>query len=338
MKVSVVVPVYNVEQYLQQCVDSLLKQTYKDIEIILVDDGSKDNSPAMCDDYSQKYPDMIKTIHKANGGLGLARNTGMEYAKGEFVIFIDSDDYADEDLIERLVKSADKYNAQVVIGGFKRVDSSGKILFKEEYQEQVYTGEDVINKLFMRMLGSSPERSDAVRMSVWNALYSMKIIEECHARFPSERKLISEDIIFDSEFYPHVQRGVIISSTAYNYRVNEQSLTGKYRPDRFEKVMVLYEELEKRLKALSMPEIAFFCVFRQLFVNIRGCIRQESINCSGYSKKQARENIKSICSDPDLLAIIDYYPVKKLGFKQRMFLNLIKRKQSALLYLMLCRK
>ena len=176
MKVSVVVPVYNVEQYLQQCVDSLLKQTYKDIEIILVDDGSKDNSPAMCDDYSQKYPDMIKTIHKANGGLGLARNTGMEYAKGEFVTFIDSDDYADEDLIERLVKSADKYNAQVVIGGFKRVDSSGKILFKEEYQEQVYTGEDVINKLFMRMLGSSPERSDAVRMSVWNALYSMKII------------------------------------------------------------------------------------------------------------------------------------------------------------------
>lgn len=337
MKVSVVVPVYNVELYLQQCVESLLKQTYTDIEIILVDDGSKDSSGTMCDSFAEQYPEKIKSVHKSNEGLGLARNTGMEYVTGEFVTFIDSDDYVDKNLIEQLVKSAEEHYAQVVVGGFKRVNSAGDVLFTEKYDLQVFTGDDVKNKMFMRMLGSSPEKSDAIRMSVWNAMYSTQIMKQHNAKFPSERELISEDIIFDSEFYPNVQCGVIIPSVAYNYRVNEQSLTGKYRPDRFEKVIILYKELEKRIKALNMPEIAAFRAQRQLFVNIRGCIRQENIKCSGLTKKQAYQNIEKICMDAELLNIIDNYPVKKLGRKQKMFLNLIKRKKSGLLYIMLCR-
>lgn len=336
MKVSVVVPVYNVELYLQQCVESLLKQTYKNIEIILVDDGSKDKSGAMCDSFAEQYPEIIKSVHKSNEGLGLARNNGMEYVTGDFVMFIDSDDYADEDLIEQLVKSAEENHAQVVVGGFKRVNSAGEALFTEKYDLQVFTGDDVKNKMFMRMLGSSPERSDAIRMSVWNAMYSMKVIKRHHAKFPSERELISEDIIFDSEFYPNVQCGVIIPSVAYNYRVNEQSLTGRYRPDRFEKVMILYQELEKRIKALNMPEIAVFRAQRQLFVNIRGCIRQENIKCSGLTRKQAHQNIEKICKDAELLAIIRSYPINKLGYKQRIFLILIKKKRVKMLYWMLC--
>ena len=101
--ITVIVPVYNVEKYIKECVDSLINQTYENIEIILVDDGSKDKSGTICDDYAATY-DRIKVIHKKNEGLGFARNTGLRVAKGKFVTFIDSDDKADTDLVENLVK------------------------------------------------------------------------------------------------------------------------------------------------------------------------------------------------------------------------------------------
>lgn len=326
MKISIVVPVYNVEKYLQQCVESLLNQTYSNTEIVLVDDGSKDSSGQICDEFAHKYSDKIKAVHKKNEGLGYARNTGMEYVTSEYVTFIDSDDYADPDLVEQLYKAAVNFNADVVIGGFKRVDNTGNMLYKEQYDEQIYKGDDVSNQLFMRMLGSSPEKSDAIRMSVWNAMYSMKVIRKYNVKFPSEIELISEDIIFDSEFYPYAQCGVIIPSIAYNYRVNEKSLTAEYRHDRFEKNMILYKELEIRVKELKMPEIACFRAQRQMFVNVRSCIRQENPSISGLSIKQARVNILNICNNVILIKVIKNYPLDKLSFKQSIFVRLLKYK------------
>ena len=116
-KVSVIVPVYNVEKYLDRCMQSLLNQTLKDIEIIMVDDGSPDNCPKMCDDYA-KQDSRVKVIHKKNAGLGLARNSGLEVATGEYVAFVDSDDFTDVDAYRSLYENAQKRNADVVYAGF----------------------------------------------------------------------------------------------------------------------------------------------------------------------------------------------------------------------------
>lgn len=334
MKVSIVVPVYNVEKYLNECVDSLLKQTYKNIEIILVDDGSTDSSGNICDEYLEKYPDIIKVVHKRNEGLGYARNSGLEIAGGHYVTFVDSDDYADEDLVEVLVSAAENKKADVVIGGFKRVTNRGEIVFREKYSPEIFEGDEVCNRLFLRMLGSSPERSDAIRMSVWNALYSMRIIGENAIKFPSERVFISEDIVFDSYFYPKANRAVIISSEAYNYRVNEQSLTAKYKPDRFEKNLHLYKELEKRIIQLELGTEAIYRAQRQLFVNIRGCIRQEKKTISQKSIIEASKTVDKICECEELQKIITKYPVKKLGIKQFIFVMLLRHKKGLVLTLL----
>lgn len=117
-KVSVIVPIYNVEKYLDECIVSLLNQTLEDIEIILVDDESPDNCPKMCDEYANKDK-RVKVIHKKNGGLGFARNSGLDVATGEYVAFIDSDDFIDLDMIEHLYNVATEYNADEVRCGIK---------------------------------------------------------------------------------------------------------------------------------------------------------------------------------------------------------------------------
>ena len=113
-KISIIVPVYNVEKYIFECVDSLINQTYKNLEIILVDDSSPDNCPQICDEYAQK-DDRIKVIHKPNGGLSDARNAGIESATGEYLMFVDSDDYIALDMIEQLIYGISVVNAGIAV-------------------------------------------------------------------------------------------------------------------------------------------------------------------------------------------------------------------------------
>ena len=194
--ISVIVPVYNVEKYLEQCIDSLLSQTYQNFEIILVDDGSTDSSGKICDIYKENHKN-IKVIHKKNEGLGFARNTGLLYATGEYVTFIDSDDYVDKYLLEDLYNGILETDVDVCIGGFKKVADSGQILYEEQYDEQYFIHDNTTNKAFIKMLGSSPSKHDSIRMSVWNVLYKLSIIKDNNIQFPSEREVISDGLIFD---------------------------------------------------------------------------------------------------------------------------------------------
>ena len=125
-KVSVVVPVYNAEKYIKTCVNSIRNQTYKNLEIILVDDGAKDNSPQICDDF-QKEDARIRVIHKKNEGAGKSRNRGIEIATGDYILFVDSDDYIKSTLIEKCVKAADGCKAAIVMFGVENVWCNGSV-------------------------------------------------------------------------------------------------------------------------------------------------------------------------------------------------------------------
>jgi len=125
-KISVIVPVYNVEKYLAKCIDSILAQTFTDFECILINDGSPDNSPAICDEYAKK-DERMKVIHKENGGVSSARNTGLDIAQGEWITFADSDDWVDENYLELMYSNAIKNNCDLSICGFKSVDEKGNI-------------------------------------------------------------------------------------------------------------------------------------------------------------------------------------------------------------------
>lgn len=329
--ISIIVPVYNVENYLERCINSLINQSYSKIEIILVNDGSTDSSKEICNKYILQ-DSRVKLINKKNEGLGLARNTGLDYINGKYVTFIDSDDYADSNLIELLYKSIIDNGADTAIGGFKRVDDLENILYEEIYKLEVYSDEYVVKNLLSRMLGSCPEKSDAIRMSVWNVLYSSAIIKLNNIKFPSERKYISEDIMFNIDYYRYSKKSVTIESCAYNYRVNEKSLTRTYRKDRFEKCKFLYNEIVKKINKYNLNEDALLRAQRQYFVNLFTCIKQEDVIISKLKLKGAINNIKQICKDTQIQLIIREYPVEKLGIRQRAFIIMVKYKLATILY------
>lgn len=197
--ISIIVPVYNVEKYLEKCVKTLMEQSYKNIEIILVDDGSTDSSGKLVDRLANNDA-RITVVHKKNAGLGMARNTGLDYATGKYVAFIDSDDYTDVNMIQKLHNALEEYNSDTSYCGYTMAYDSGKFVsVPAYYNRQVFCDEEIIDKVLLEMVASKPEaKKDAIlSMSVWHALYSMEIIRDNNIRFPSEREFISEDIIFD---------------------------------------------------------------------------------------------------------------------------------------------
>lgn len=335
VKVSVIVPVYNVENYLVNCIESLIVQTYNNFEIILVDDGSTDNSGEICDEYAQRY-DFIQVIHKQNAGLGFARNSGMEVSKGEYVTFIDSDDYADADLIKNLVDGLEENNADTCIGGFKKVSDSGNILFREQYKFCVFENEFVKNRFLLKVLGSEPKRHDSFRMSVWNSIYSMNIIKKNRIKFPSERVMISEDIAFDLLYYMYAKKVVVIDSTSYNYRENPNSLTLTYKPRKIDKVNDFYTIMSSKIKEIYCDSIILNEALRRFqttyMIKLRGCIAQEKRKRSGNNAKIVKENIKKICSNKIVLQVSSEYIKNEMELKQKLFVFLVKNKLVNVLY------
>lgn len=331
--ISVIVPVYNTEKYLCTCIESLLKQTYNKWEMILVDDGSTDTSGSICDKYAERFEN-IYVVHKKNAGLGMARNTGIEHAKGEYITFFDSDDFADENLLEELYRGIVDNDGDACLGGFKKVDDNGNVLFEERYGFQIFEHDGITNRIFIKMLGSLPDTSDSVRMSVCNSLFKTSLIKDNNIRFYSERTYISEDLLFDLDFYKHVNKCIVLHNITYNYRYNPSSLTTSYRKDRFPSTMFFIKIMEERLIKENYSSECLLRLHKLCFVYVRTCIKQEKKKISHLPFKESIRNIRKICSDPKLNEIIFAYPVHKLGFKQKLFIYLIKKRLSCILYLL----
>lgn len=305
--ISVIVPVYNIENYLSRCVESILKQTYKNLEVILVDDGSNDSSAELCDDFKESDR-RIKVIHKLNGGLGYARNSGLEIANGKYVVFIDGDDYVEQDMIANLYKSILENNADTCIGGFKRVLADRQIENKNPFAGICYEGESIIKDVLVKMFGKNGNKisRDYIEMSVWKVMFSNDIIQQYRLRFPSEREFISEDIIFDLQYYQHAKKVVCNDDVSYCYCDNENSLTTKYNPERFQRQVILYNELGKRVKELGIDKISEHRRNTTLISNARYSIKLE-VKFNSLNTKKTRENIYSICNDPVLQRTLRNY-------------------------------
>lgn len=152
-KVTIVLPIYNVEKYLNRSVESVIRQTYKNLEIILVDDESPDSCPKMCDEWKKKDK-RIKVVHKKNAGLGMARNTGIENATGDYICFLDSDDYIEQNTIEKVVSSIEESNADVALFGFNDVDKFGNIVqtFVPNTPKYLYIGSEIQRELLPNII------------------------------------------------------------------------------------------------------------------------------------------------------------------------------------------
>lgn len=332
-RISVIVPVYNVEKYLNRCIESIVNQTYDNLEIILVDDGAKDCSGALCDVWA-KRDNRIEVVHKENAGLGMARNTGMEYCNGEYVAFIDSDDFVEHDMFEKMVAAIEESHADTCYcTHYIYSNKTKRPLKKGIVSSGVCTGTDAL----LDILGAEPEstRDWKLDMSVWAVLFSLKKIKDNNILFQSEREYLSEDLPFDVQYLSVAKCVVIIDEPLYNYCINDESLTHKYRADRFDKEVFLYSEIRRMISKYSLlSEKDYLTRYNKLFLGrIRSCIIQET-QISGNSFFCTLRAIRKIENSPVVREIMQNYPYLKNPFRQRIFNLFLRFKCTLGLYVL----
>jgi len=208
--ISVIIPVYNVEQYVESCLNSVINQSYTNLEIILVDDGSTDRSGEICDQYALK-DSRIKVIHEENAGLGEARNRGLRIASGDYICFVDSDDWIEEDYCKELVKAAERTNSDIAICGYNECFKDGKTP-KVKYDDCfTTTGKEILH---YTMTANSKYWFN---ISVWNKLYKREIISGLW--FKSR---VYEDIMYNAGSMYRANKIAYINQCLYNYRTNRE--------------------------------------------------------------------------------------------------------------------
>lgn len=331
--VSVIVPVYKVEEYLDSCISSLRNQTLTDIEIILVDDGSPDRCPQMCDDYARS-DSRIKVVHKENGGLGYARNSGLEVASGRYVAFVDSDDLIARNTLEVCVRIAEKSGADQVrflYNTFTNLSDSD-LCVAGGSDFGVVDGVDGDNATgFVRVLSDFPDKAlpildDVATINGYHcdvmstasscmALYRRESIMRSGVRFHSERELISEDFVFNLELAPKIGAIAYTSYPFYFYRVNPLSLSKMYRDDRLDRCAVFARFLMDRLLELGYPDAGFIAV-ANMIGNLRSHLRH--VYSSDFTFAEKRRLHYEAVNHPDVREIAAGGDYKRLPLLQRM--------------------
>lgn len=215
--ITVIVPVYNVEKYLRRCLDSIIRQTYQNLEILCIDDGSIDNSGEICEQYAARDA-RIKVIHQENQGLSTARNKGLDAATGEYLAFVDSDDYIAADVLEQLYQGAVSSDATCVICGYNCVDSNGSILSTYSvHSVQQYSG---VESLRCHYYHASGEENF---VTVWGKLFCKKLFSDLRFR----TGICFEDIHLMPYWLLQSEKVVLIPYAGYNYTQNENSIMHK---------------------------------------------------------------------------------------------------------------
>lgn len=270
VKVSVIVPIYNVEKYLKRCVESLINQTYKNIEILLIDDGSTDSSAEICNKL-EKVDSRIKVYHKENGGLGSARNYGYKYAKGEYILFLDSDDYIELNTIENMMEYSEY---DIVCCGFDRVDEETKKVYSQEMIKMPFDELEITDKTIMETAFLSP--------SGWGKLFKKELLS--NIKFSEDKRAV-EDTLFYLEVIPKAKKIKYIKKILWHYMVRENSLImsiTEEKADLFEKNLL---EVKKKYIENNYNNAKFDFLTIQVFIH--NCI---SIPSRLYTDKRIDMN------------------------------------------------
>lgn len=330
-KLSIVVPVYNVEKYLARCLDSLLQQTYKEIEIILVNDGSTDTSPQICDRYSD-LDDRVIVIHKTNGGLSSARNAGLNAAKGDYLGFVDSDDDVEIDMFEKLVNIIEEQNVDFVMCDYIRIlDNGSRYLKTTKLASGRYDKKRIIEEIFPNLIMGN-DLNYGPLLSVWHCLYRTDFLRENNIRFDEEIKW-SEDNIFSAEvglnansFY--YQKGLAL----YHYYQNEGSISNSYRPGAWD----IYRKMNDHLH-LKFDGVKNYDFSRQLDLHLIyyacNCLQQ----ASHLTPESGRSYIREILSNKDLKHALMLRPGPSVSLKLLIQLTLMKYQLADLMFYLISR-
>ena len=285
--ISIIIPVYNVEKYLPRCIESILGQTYKNIELILVDDGSPDNCPQICDNYA-KDDDRVKILHQCNAGVSAARNAGLNLAKGEYIGFVDPDDWVAPEMYEKMVAEIDREDADLVICGYDYFDEEGNVDTKRLYrikENERLTQKDVMNRF--------SDMPPSIRHGVVNKLFRQSLLQGM--RF-AEGLHSSEDVLFLSEYVLKIKNAVMIHQPFYKNTVRRGSATHgglniESLADSFRAHDKMYLDIVRQYPELKNHSLAFLldvCTLKYYEA------RNKIDLIENYNKKQINKRLKAM--------------------------------------------
>lgn len=333
---SIILPIYNVEKYLDRCVKSILAQDFTDFELILVDDGSKDNCPEICEKWKGQ-DSRIKVIHKENNGLGMARNSGLDIAAGKYAFFIDSDDYILPGLFKLCERKIEETQAEAIFYGFSRVDANGKEISKliPTPDKLLYSDPiEIKNKLLPDFISRDPRtgRNSNIRISAWNCCLNISLLKDNEIQFPSERQYISEDLMFYLKLFNCLHKVAFLRNTYYCYCQNEGSLTFSYKTDRYNKLKYLFVEAEKYANIYGYNGEVQLRLKEYFIANVMGCLKMEAGNSKKVGIIESYNKINNIINDNCLINALKEYPLTYYNYTWKLFKFLIVHSHPFFLY------
>lgn len=303
-KISVIVPIYKAEEYLVRCVDSLVGQTYKNLEIILVDDGSPDGCPALCDAYAEK-DERIRVVHKPNGGLVSAWQAGVRASSGSYLAFVDSDDWVETDMLQGMaayLSEGDKDHREVVCCNFVMNRPNRETKHYHGLQPGIYEGEYLQGEIKNQLLGHENRK---ISMSRCMKLFSRSLIED-NMQYSNPNITMAEDVNITLSVLLDAKRVVIMKEALYyHYFYNDASMVHKYDAHMYEGIKTLYETIREiyRIKGRENgEEQAKKEYIYLLFLVIKNELRG---GASGYLGR-----VKGICREEENRTIVKEYPVQ----------------------------
>lgn len=325
-KVSVIVPVYNVENYLKRCVDSLIRQSLAEIEILLIDDGSMDRSGKLCDELAGA--DLrISVYHKENEGQGIARNLGLQKATGTYVVFLDSDDYYDPDTCRDLFELMEHTQADLCCYGYQIETQDCQVVRIPNITDREYEGEAFQKEFVPHYFGDQPEKDELRGFSSCMTIFRRSIVEEHNICFPSEREYLSEDTIFSLRFCEHARKAVTTSKIYYHYCQNPNSFSQAFHEERLKQTISFGKTLDEWAVRMKLePET---CVRRAMYlwVNLMAYLRQGIRYYEQTDPRQELSFIKAVCQQTEVRNKLEVLKEAQLPRQQKLLLQMILGKQ-----------
>lgn len=321
--ISAIIPVYNSQEFLEECIKSLRCQSLKNIEMIFINDGSSDKSLDMLKRHA-KNDSRIKIIDQKNSGPSLARNKGLDIAQGEYISFIDSDDWIDKNMFEEMYKAAKDGNSDVVICDMKIISKDD-----ESYVTGLHYPIKNLNKRVIKEIIFKELLSNSQFNSMANKIFRNYIIKENNIRLDKDI-YYAEDWLFNIEFFKKATKVSYVNKAFYYYRRGHESSSSSYKDDTFEKVgLWIYRKRNEYARQLGVNEYA---ATDELYTVIIHCIVSE-FRRKDISFKQKRNRVKNILSESETKEVVKYMNKDDIGIKDKYLLFCIKHKLSSFLHL-----
>lgn len=326
--VSIVIPVYNTQSYIERCVSSAMEQSIQDIEIIVVDDGSEDASGKICD-HLATYDHRIKVIHKKNGGLSSARNAGMNMAKGKYLFFLDSDDWLEKDGMEQLAEIAENYKTDFV--RYKAIKSNWPGLPENapcdvepvrELKEGYYNYSKIVKEVYPRLFATSKLTMGTI-VGAWGALYNLEFLRHNQIWFKEDIRY-SEDMVFSADvgrkcksFYYIEKAGI------YHYFYNPNSISKSFRAGRWDSARKSIRYLEEMFSSSQNFDFRNELMYARWFLIFLGLNEKKYI----LDKKKRVEYVSDILNDPLTIETPLRLSAFDVNWKQKLLMVAVKHRK-----------